>query len=146
RDADGDVSTTTVTVDVINSCLTAAVDNELTVYEKALDLNQDGKDLAPGTVVGSDPTHTGETASGTLVGSVTGGSGTLTYTLVGSDHGNYGQILLNPDGTYTYTLTSPAGTTPQADNGTNTVTETFTYQATDWIGNKVTSTIVVNIV
>ena len=106
RDADGDQSTTTITIDVHNSCISAVSDSDVTVYEKALDLNQDGQDLAAGTVTGSQPGLTAETASGTLVGSVTGASGAITYTLVGSATGTYGQILLNPNGTYTYTLTS----------------------------------------
>ncbi|VVQ27606.1 hypothetical protein PS943_00460 [Pseudomonas fluorescens] len=146
RDADGDQSTTTLTIDVHNSCISAVSDNDVTVYEKALDLNQDGQDLAPGTVTGSLPGNTGETASGTLVGSVTGATGAITYTLVGSATGTYGQILLNPDGSYTYTLTSPPSTTPQANDGANTLSESFTYQATDALGNSTTSTIVVNIV
>ncbi|WP_440130581.1 Ig-like domain-containing protein, partial [Pseudomonas fluorescens] len=57
RDADGDQSTTTITIDVINSCISAASDSDVTVYEKALDLNKDGQDLAPGTVTGSQPGH-----------------------------------------------------------------------------------------
>ncbi|WP_454563198.1 retention module-containing protein [Pseudomonas sp. AIG] len=146
RDSDGDESTTTITIDVANSKLYATSDTDVTVYEKALDLTKDGADLAPGTVTGSDPTSTGETASGTLVGSVTGAVGAISYALVGSATGNYGQIVLNPNGTYTYTLTSPASTTPHADDGANTLTETFTYQATDSLGNIVTSTIVVSIV
>ncbi|MFL1524653.1 type I secretion C-terminal target domain-containing protein, partial [Pseudomonas sp. O230] len=146
RDNDGDQSTTTITIDVHNSCITAATDNDVTVYEKALDLSKDGQDLAPGTVTGSEPSHTGETASGTLVGSVTGATGAVTYTLIGSDHGTYGQILLNPNGTYTYTLTSPASTTPNANNGANTLSESFTYKATDALGNSSLSTIKVNIV
>ncbi|MBV4474925.1 retention module-containing protein [Pseudomonas botevensis] len=146
RDSDGDESTTTITIDVSNSCLVASSDNDVTVYEKALDLNKDGQDLAAGTVTGSDPTSTGETASGTLVGAVTGAVGAITYALVGSATGNYGQIQLNANGTYTYTLTSPASTTPHANDGANTLTETFTYQATDSLGNVVNSTIVVNIV
>ncbi|RON60731.1 retention module-containing protein [Pseudomonas fluorescens] len=146
RDSDGDESTTTITIDVANSKLYATSDTDVTVYEKALDLTKDGADLAPGTVTGSDPTNTGETASGTLVGSVTGAVGAISYALVGSATGNYGQIVLNPNGTYTYTLTSPASTTPHADDGANTLTETFTYQATDSLGNVVTSTIVVSIV
>ncbi|MHC3826893.1 retention module-containing protein [Pseudomonas sp. G3-19] len=146
RDSDGDESTTTITIDVANSKLYATSDTDVTVYEKALDLTKDGADLAPGTVIGSDPTNTGETASGTLVGSVTGAVGAISYALVGSATGNYGQIVLNPNGTYTYTLTSPATTTPHADDGANTLTETFTYQATDSLGNVVTSTIVVSIV
>lgn len=87
-----------------------------------------------------------ETASGTLVGSVTGAVGAISYALVGSATGNYGQIVLNANGTYTYTLTSPATTTPHADDGANSLSETFTYQATDSLGNVVTSTIVVSIV
>ena len=146
RDADGDESTTTITIDVSNSCIKAVSDTDVTVYEKALDLTKDGQDLAAGTVVGSDPTSTGETASGTLVGSVTGAVGAITYTLVGSANGNFGQIQLNPNGTYTYTLTSPASTTPHANDGANTLTESFTYQATDSLGNISTSTIVVQIV
>ena len=77
RDSDGDESTTTITIDVSNSKLCAVSDTDVTVYEKALDLTKDGQDLAPGTVTGSDPTSTGETASGTLVGSVTGAVGVL---------------------------------------------------------------------
>ncbi|QYY83499.1 retention module-containing protein [Pseudomonas germanica] len=146
RDSDGDESTTTITIDVANSKLCATSDTDVSVYEKALDLTKDGADLAPGTVTGSDPTSTGETASGTLVGSVTGAVGAISYALVGSATGNYGQIVLNPNGTYTYTLTSPASTTPHADDGANTLSETFSYQATDSLGNIVTSTIVVSIV
>ena len=41
---------------------------------------------------------------------------------------------------------SPATTTPHADDGANILTESFTYQATDSLGNIVTSTIVVSIV
>ncbi|WP_447784126.1 retention module-containing protein [Pseudomonas germanica] len=146
RDSDGDESTTTITIDVANSKLCASSDTDVTVFEKALDLTKDGADLAPGTVTGSDPTSSGETASGTLVGSITGAVGAISYALVGSATGNYGQIVLNPNGTYTYTLTSPATTTPHADDGANSLTETFTYQATDSLGNIVTSTIVVSIV
>ncbi|RON64589.1 type I secretion target [Pseudomonas fluorescens] len=146
RDSDGDESTTTITIDVANSKLYATSDTDVTVYEKALDLTKDGADLAAGTVTGSDPASTGETASGTLVGSVTGAVGAISYALVGSATGNYGQIVLNPNGTYTYTLTSAATTTPHADDGANTLTETFTYQATDSLGNIVNSTIVVSIV
>ncbi|WP_347904677.1 retention module-containing protein [Pseudomonas purpurea] len=146
RDGDGDESTTTITINVTDSGLKAVVDQDVTVYEKALDLTKDGQDLAAGTVIGSDPTSTGETATGTLVGSVTGGSGAITYTLVGSATGTYGQILLNPNGTYTYTLTSAPKTSPNANDGANTLSESFTYKATDALGNSTTSTLQVNIV
>ncbi|MEX0166290.1 retention module-containing protein [Pseudomonas brassicacearum] len=146
RDADGDESTTTLTIDVHNSCLVAETDHDITVYEKALDLTQDGQDLAPGTVTGSDPSATSETASGTLVGSVSGATGAVTYTLVGNASGAYGQLSLQPDGSYTYTLTSPATTTPHANDGANVLSESFTYQATDSLGNSTTGSLVVSIV
>ncbi|MBA1377657.1 retention module-containing protein [Pseudomonas brassicacearum] len=146
RDVDGDESTTTITIDVHASCFVAAPDHEVSVHESALDLNQDGQDLAPGTVTGSDPSATGETATGSLVDAVTGAIGAVTFALVGSATGAHGQLLLNPDGSYTYTLTSPASTSPAANDGPNVLSESFIYQATDSLGNTVTSTIVINIV
>ncbi|PXX75422.1 retention module-containing protein [Pseudomonas sp. LAMO17WK12:I9] len=146
RDADGDESTTTITIQICGTELRAVTDQDITVFEKALDLSKDGQDLAAGTVVGSDPGNTGETASGTLVGSVIGGSGAITYTLVGSATGTYGQILLNPDGTYRYTLTSAPKTSPNANDGPNVLSESFTYKATDAVGNTTTSTIQISIV
>ncbi|WAB96801.1 retention module-containing protein [Pseudomonas putida] len=145
RDADGDESTTTITVNVHNS-LMACEDRDITVYEKALDLQRDGNDLAAGNVTGSDPGSSQETTSGTLVGSASGGVGALTYTLVGNAVGQYGQIQLNADGSYTYTLTSPANSPNPANDGANTVTETFTYQVQDSLGNSTTSTIVITVV
>ncbi|MBJ9978282.1 type I secretion C-terminal target domain-containing protein [Pseudomonas sp. S75] len=146
RDADGDESSTTITIDVQDSRLVACDTNGVTVYEKALDLTKDGHDLAPGTVIGSDPTSSGETALGNLSGSVAGGVGALTYSLVGNPIGQFGQIQVNADGTYTYTLTSAPKTPGGADDGANRVTERFTYKATDALGNSVTSTLTVSIV
>ncbi|SFM63086.1 type I secretion C-terminal target domain (VC_A0849 subclass), partial [Pseudomonas sp. ok602] len=148
RDGDGDVSTTTITITINDSGLNAVIDNDVTVYEKALDLKADGLDLAPGTVIGSDPSNTGETAGGTLVGSVTGGSGPLTYSLVGSNAGLFGTIQVNADGTYTYTLTKAASTSPNANDGVTTLNnaDSFIYKATDAQGNFVTGTILINIV
>jgi len=56
----------------------------VTVNEAALDLSQDGFDLAAGTVTGSLPGSTAETdATQTLADNVTGGFGTKTFTLDG---------------------------------------------------------------
>ena len=146
RDADGDQSTTTITIDVINSCISAVSDSDVTVYEKALDLNQDGQDLAAGTVTGSQPGTPAKPPAARWSVRSAAPVGAITYTLVGSATGTYGQILLNPNGTYTYTLTSAPSTTPNANDGANTLSESFTYKATDALGNSTTSTIVVNIV
>ena len=150
-DKDGDISTTTVTIDIGNSGLHLEPGNgpALTVAEAALDLNQDGKDLAPSTVVGSDPDSTAETASGSLVGSVSGGVGTITYSIDGAQgglvHTQYGVIQLNADGSYTYTLTSAPKTDPAANNGNDYTTDSVTYRATDSQGNTITNQLVIAI-
>ena len=54
-----------------------------------------------------------------------GGFGTLTYALVSGGNaataGTFGTIQVNADGSYVYTLTSPFDTTPDANNGADTV-------------------------
>ena len=80
-----------------------------------------------------------------------GGTAPLTYALVTGGNaataGTFGTIQVNTDGTYTYTLTSPFDTSPDADNGANTeVAESFSYVVTDANGNSATGTITVNIV
>ena len=80
-----------------------------------------------------------------------GGFGTLTYALVSGGNaptaGTFGTIQVNPNGTYTYTLTAPFDTNPDNNNGANTeVAENFTYRVTDAQGNTATGTITVNIV
>ncbi|WOK38139.1 Ig-like domain-containing protein [Sphingomonas sp. C3-2] len=141
RDGDGDTTTATLTINVNNVTLTA--DNQTkTVYEAALDTSKDGNDLAAGTVTGSNPTLTTETVTGQLAANGAVGYTPQTVT------GNYGLFKLNADGSYTYTLTKPYDTSPDANNGNNTeqAKETFTYTATDASGNTVTGTIKIDIV
>lgn len=134
RDADGDISTTTLVIDISDSGLAARAD-DVTVNEAAL------------PVIGSDPASTAETATGTLVDNVTGGTGPFTFTLVGSGTGSLGTLTLDPNGSYSYTLNQALdGVT--ANNGANTVdnAETFTFLATDADGNTVTSTITIDVI
>ena len=102
-----------------------------------MDTTVTGNDIAAGSVTGSAPGETTETATGQL--NVTGA---VSYTLIGSATGSYGQILLNSDGSYTYTLTSPVDG-PTANDGPQTFTgaEVFTYQAVDGSGNIANGTI-----
>ena len=126
----------------------ASDDDAVLVYENALDENQDGLDLAPGTVTGSLPGSTAETdATQTLADNVAGSTLPLTFSLVGSPEGEHGTIQINPDGTYIYTLTSPVDG-PTANNGANIEdnADSFTYQVTDAAGNTSTATIYINIV
>ena len=149
KDGDGDLSTTTLTINLTDSGLVASDDHEVTVFEKALDTAVTGSDIAAGTVTGSLPGDPGETdAANTLTDNVTGGFGTKTYALVGSATGLYGTIQINSNGSYVYTLTKPFDTTPDANNGANPEAnrDSFVYQVTDANGNTSTATIFVNIV
>ena len=153
RDGDGDLSTTTLTINLANGTVVAPADNDVTVNEAALDTTITGSDLAAGTITGSlgtaSPLETDATGN-QLNGS--GGSAPLTYALVSGGNaataGTFGTIQVNTNGSYVYTLTSPFDTTPDANNGTNTVNvaESFTYRVTDADGNTATGTININIV
>ena len=145
QDGDGDLSTTTLTITLSDSGLTIEDAPSPVVYEKALDLERGGNDLAGGTVVGSDPDDPRETATGQLA--ATGGSGVLIYALVGSIQGAYGQIKLNADGSYIYTLMKPVASNTGND-GINTELgkESFSYTVTDANGNSQQGTISINIV
>jgi T1SS-143 domain-containing protein len=59
--------------------------------------------------------------------------------------GTYGTLVLNADGTYTYTLNNGAGAIQGLDDG-ETLTDTFTYTVTDgYNGNSNTTTLTVTI-
>ena len=151
KDGDGDLSTTTLTINLANATVLAPTDNDVTVNENALDTTVTGSDLAAGTITGSlgtaSPAETD--ASNQLNGS--GGFGTLTYALVSGGNaataGTFGTIQVNADGSYVYTLTSPFYTSRTPITApTREVAESFTYRVTDAIGNTATGTITVNIV
>lgn len=142
-DADGDLSTTTLTITITDVSLVGDNENAV-VNEAALDTNQDGDDLAAGTVTGSNPTSTDETVTGQVTVTGTG----VTYAINGATTGNNGIIALNATtGEFTYTLTTPVDGA-DADNGTNTVpaVESFTYTATDANGNTTTGTITIDVI
>ena len=64
------------------------------------------------TVVGSAAASDSEIFNGSITAS--GGTGPYTYILNSPTTGSHGTLLLNADGTYTYTLTSPFDTTPDS--------------------------------
>ena len=53
KDGDGDLSTTTLTINLANATVVAPADNDVTVNEDALDTTITGSDLAAGTITGS---------------------------------------------------------------------------------------------
>ena len=150
RDADGDESTTTVTIDVHNNCLvTAAQRSRPDRLRKSLWTAPGRPGPERHRQRDRQPSHTtpAETASGT-----TGRCSSRRQRRHHLQPAQQRRRHLRPtaaaprDGSYTYTLTSPASTAPQANDGANTLHESFTYQAVDGLGNAVTSTIVINIV
>ncbi|UUZ72496.1 retention module-containing protein [Polaromonas sp. P1(28)-8] len=131
-DGDGDQSTTTLTISVNNVTVTAS-DTDALVNEAGL------------PVVGSNAASDSEIFNGAITPS--GGSGPYIYTLTSSANGAYGNLVLNADGTYTYTLdTTYDGAT--ADNGVTTEQDkdSFSYTVTDANGNSTTGTILVDII
>ncbi len=156
-DGDGDRSIATLDINIAGVTLVALDDADVTVYEKALDTNTllvDTADLATSTYTGSLPSSPLETDNTSNQLNGTGGAG-LTYKLVTGGNaataGLYGTIIVNTNGTYTYTLTKPydddgAGTS--TDDGINTVPglESFTYEVKDSSGNTATGIIRVNVV
>nr|WP_254082099.1 Ig-like domain-containing protein [Devosia sp. WQ 349K1] len=131
-DGDGDLSTTTLKINVTGSNLSASNENAI-VDEAALP-------------TGSNHSLS-ESIVGTLTDNVTGGVGAKSFALAGSGTGVYGTLQLSSNGEWTYTLTSPVRTTPSADNNRHIEDdeETFTYRVTDSNGNFTTSTITIDI-
>ncbi|MGX8009504.1 Ig-like domain-containing protein [Mesorhizobium sp. ORM8.1] len=127
KDGDGNTSTTTLAI-TVNASGLAATPDTVTVNEAGL------------PVVGSLAGNGSNVTSGaTLVGHASGGVGADTYSLVGSGTGTHGTIILNSNGTFTYTLTSPV-----INGSSSELADTFTYQVKDSVGNTTTNTITVN--
>ncbi|TGP68609.1 hypothetical protein EN870_33595, partial [bacterium M00.F.Ca.ET.227.01.1.1] len=75
-----------------------------------------------------------------------GGTGPYTYTLNSSATGSYGNLVLNADGTYTYTLTHTYdGATLNNGITTEQDKDSFTYTVTDTHVNTTTDNIRVDI-
>jgi large repetitive protein len=133
RDGDGDVSTTTLTIQLSDSGLSTSP-LDLAVFEAALP-------------DGSDPDSSDESISGDLNAVVAGGTGPFSFTLTGDGVGTHGVFDLNPDGSYTYTLgTAISG--PTANNGPNVVNnvDSFSYTVTDAFGNTTVNIVTIDVV
>ncbi|UCI30543.1 beta strand repeat-containing protein [Mesorhizobium sp. B4-1-4] len=133
KDGDGDLSTTTLKINLTDSGITASA-NEATVNEGGL----------------SNGSHAGDNSNIFTTGQITASSsaaGGLVYELTSPAAGSHGTLTLNANGSYSYTLTSPVTESP-ANNGTDTVNhaDSFGYKVTDANGNTVTGTIYVDVI
>ena len=134
RDGDGDLSTTTLAINV-NNVTILATDTDALVNEAGL---PNGTAAATNSEIDAD---------GVIAPS--GGTGPYTFTLNGSADGAYGTLVLNATtGAYTYTLDTAYTTSPAANNGTNLEDnrDSFSYTVTDANGNSTTGVINVDII
>lgn len=133
-DNDGDTSSTTLTINV-NDVPPAGPGNgsSATVFEAGLSNGSASS--------GSSETAGGQITENATNYSLNGATGTVIQ-------GLYGTLTLNPNGSYTYTLTSPVNSSDT--NNTADVTygaETFNYTAIDTAtGLPITGTININVV
>lgn len=155
-DADGDTSTTTLTI-TVNNGTPRPQPATAEVKEAALDTLLDPSDVDVSTVTGSNPGSTAESISGTVnmgdpdAPKVTNIAGVNSSAVAGSPvsvQGTYGVLQIDQNGNYTYTLTKPFDTLPDANNGPHieAAKDIFTYTVTDAYGNTSTSTISIDIV
>nr|WP_237451847.1 DUF5801 repeats-in-toxin domain-containing protein [Qipengyuania oceanensis] len=131
RDGDGDLSTTTLTINIDNVGA-EVTDNGAIVYEAGL---PDGTgELADGNA--ANQSDTSEIFTGGQI-TVTGATGPFVYILESPADGTYGTLTLNADGSYTYTLDTAFTDTDAVENTTNTVlnAESFNYRVEDSLGN-----------
>ena len=151
KDGDGDLSTTTLTINLANATVVAPADNDVTVNEAALDttitgVRPCGRDDT-GSLGTTSPVETDAIEPAQRFGRVRHADLCAGERRQRADGGHLRHHPGQPDGTYTYTLTSPFDTNPDNNNGANTeVAESFTYRVTDAQGNTATGTITVNIV
>ncbi len=139
QDADGDISTQTLTISVGNVAGQVS-DNDVIVDESGLD------------GIGSQLVPNGEFFTTGQI-TVTGATGTLVYSLTNPSSGTFGTLTLDPNtGAYSYTLERPV-TDSTGNDGRNTVSgsangaEDFGYEVHDTAGNLIGSgTITVNVV
>lgn len=136
-DADGDTTTATVVVDIIDDVPTAENDTNDITKEGDKHVTVDG-DVFENDVIGAD----GSDASGPVTGVVSGGTGTPTTGVGVPVEGQYGSITIKPDGSYTYTLDPEKVKDLTADE---TWDEVFTYTITDKDGDTSTAQLTITI-
>lgn len=126
-DTNGDTATGSLDINITDDAPTAIDDSNANTASETL-LTLTGSVL-PNDIQGADRIPTGPN-SGPVIG------GTFT--------GTYGTLVLNPNGTYTYTL-NPNDADFKALHGGGSGTESFVYTLTDSDGDTSTATLVLNI-
>ncbi|MCY1321477.1 VCBS repeat protein [compost metagenome] len=142
-DEDGSTNSATLNVEIIDDVPLAAADAD-SVSEDGV-LVADGNVLAGSGGTDANGTDGVKDVAGADGASVTSVSFGLTAgTVGGSTAGKYGTLLLNADGSYTYTLNNAHVAVQGLDTG-ETLTEAFSYQITDGDGDTSTTTVTITI-
>ena len=152
KDGDGDLSTTTLTINLANATVLAPTDNDVTVNENALDTTVTGSDLAAGTMTGIDQPSSRRRRMRPTSSTVRAAFGTLTYALVSGGNaataGTYGTIQVNAGRQLRlhadHAVRHDAGRQQRRQHGAWRRASPITV--TDANGNTATGTITVNIV
>jgi len=119
-DLDGDIASDTVTIEIIDDVPTAANDTD--------SLTEDGPVFTSGNVI------TDAEANGDNGADVTGADGAVVQT-PGSLSGAYGTLVLNADGSYTYTLSAFGVSQVSTLGAGESFTEVFEYVLVDGDGD-----------
>ncbi len=147
RDTAGSISTSqiTITIQGSNDAPVAVVDTAIAVEAGGTNngttgTNPTGNVLANDT----DPDSVANGETQTVTGVAAGVHALASGSVATSINGNYGSIVLNADGTYSYTVNNNHAAI-QALNAGDTLSDVFTYTVTDTAGatssNQVTITI-----
>ena len=115
----------------------SATDNTNSVTEDAATTTATGNAIADDDGFGADSDPDADDLAVSQVNGVDANVGVAV-------NGNYGDIVVNGDGTYTYTIDNTNADVDALDNG-ETLTESFTYTLTDNEGGTATATITITI-
>ena len=145
RDTAGATSTATATVTIQGANDTPiAIANTANAFEAGgINNNISGSDPTGNVLTNDTDVDSGDTK--TVIGVAAGSQVSASGSVASSVAGQYGSIVINANGSYTYSLDNNNATVEALNAGSPTLTDTFTYTMTDAGGLTSTTTIVITI-
>ncbi|WP_236621955.1 VCBS domain-containing protein [Novipirellula maiorica] len=145
EDASMNVSSTelTITVDGQNDAPDSVDDNSIAVESGGIGNATAGSNATGNVLTNDTDVDSGDTKSviGVQLGTVGSASGSVGASVVG----NYGQIVINSDGSYTYTIDQNNSTVQSLRTASDTRQEIYTYTMHDTAGLESTAQVTVTI-
>ncbi|MEX1827844.1 VCBS domain-containing protein [Luteibacter sp. CQ10] len=143
-DRGGDTTAGALVVDIANDVPTAHDDSATIVQDAGQTATSGNVFTGTATHVGADRIGADGSANGGPVTGVVSGNTGHAGSIGGISQGAFGTLVLNADGTYSYTLDT-ANPTVSALDASRTLTETFVYTITDADGDTSTATLTITI-